>query len=77
MPKIVVTVQTMHFSRVVCFAFSDGSVQYRDRFTMNEIYHEQNTDVIASPLHVGFRFVNDSPCELHLRAASSTFSDSD
>ncbi|KAK4242361.1 hypothetical protein C8A03DRAFT_40329 [Achaetomium macrosporum] len=61
-PKIVVTVHTIQFGRVLCFAFSDGTVQYRDRFTMNEVYNEQNMDSITSPLQVGFRFTNDTPC---------------
>jgi hypothetical protein len=65
LPKIVVTVNTIQFGRVLCFAFSDGTVQYRDRFTMNEVYNEQSIDSITSPLQVGFRFTNDTPCEQH------------
>jgi mediator of RNA polymerase II transcription subunit 16 len=64
LPKIVVTVHTAQFGRILCFAFSDGTVQFRDRFTMEELYREQNTDTISSPLQVGFQFINDTPCEL-------------
>jgi mediator of RNA polymerase II transcription subunit 16 len=60
--KVVVTVTTAQFGRVICFAFSDGTVQFRDRFTMNEIYHEPSPSTIAHPLQVGFQFVNDTPC---------------
>lgn len=63
LPKVVVTVTTTQFGRVLCFAFSDGTVQYRDRFTMNEMYNEQNTNAIMHPLQVGFQFTNDTPCE--------------
>ncbi|KAL2020886.1 hypothetical protein VTK56DRAFT_7877 [Thermocarpiscus australiensis] len=62
LPKIVVTVNTIQLGRVLCFAFSDGTVQYRDRFTMNEIYNQHNTNSIMSPLEVGFQFVDSSPC---------------
>ena len=62
-PKIVLTVQTMQFGRVLCFAFNDGTVQYRDRFTMNQLYTEHNTNSIMSPHQVGFQFTNESPCE--------------
>ncbi|AEO65863.1 uncharacterized protein THITE_2143523 [Thermothielavioides terrestris NRRL 8126] len=62
LPKIVVTVHTAQFGRILCFAFSDGTVQFRDRFTMEELYREQNTDTISSPLQVGFQFINDTPC---------------
>ncbi len=61
--KVVVTVTTAQFGRVLCFSFSDGTVQFRDRFTMNEIYHEPNINSINHPLQVGFQFVNDTPCE--------------
>jgi mediator of RNA polymerase II transcription subunit 16 len=63
LPKVVVAVTTTQFGRVVCFAFSDGTVQYRNRFTMDEIYNEPNVDSIMHPLQVGFHFVNDTPCE--------------
>jgi mediator of RNA polymerase II transcription subunit 16 len=63
LPKVVLNVQTMQFGRVLCFAFSDGTVQYRDRFTMNEVYNEHNTNSIMSPLQVGFQFLNDTPSE--------------
>ncbi|EAQ92567.1 hypothetical protein CHGG_00802 [Chaetomium globosum CBS 148.51] len=62
LPKVVVAVTTTQFGRVLCFAFSDGTVQYRNRFTMDEIYNELNTDSIMHPLQVGFHFVNDTPC---------------
>ncbi|KAL2158527.1 hypothetical protein VTH06DRAFT_4294 [Thermothelomyces fergusii] len=60
--KVVVTVTTTQSGRVLCFAFSDGTVQYRNRFTMEEIYHEPDTESIMHPLQVGFQFTNDTPC---------------
>ncbi|KAK4154621.1 hypothetical protein C8A00DRAFT_14256 [Chaetomidium leptoderma] len=68
LPKVVVTVTTAQFGRVLCFAFSDGTVQYRDRFTMDEMYSEHSLDSITHPLQVGFQYVNDTPC---LQAAFS------
>ena len=62
-PKIVVAIHVMQFSKVLCFAFSDGTVQYRDRFTMNEIYHEQDMNRIMNPLQVGFQYEPETPCE--------------
>ncbi len=52
----------MQFGKVICFAFSDGTVQYRDRLTMNEIYHEQDLTRIMSPHQVGFQFTEETPC---------------
>jgi mediator of RNA polymerase II transcription subunit 16 len=76
LPKVVVTVSTTQFGRVLCFAFSDGTVQYRDRFTMDELYTEQDTNSVMHPLQAGFRFDNDVPCEHPLpfpREAAGSF----
>lgn len=62
-PKVVIGIHTMQFGRVICFAFSDGTVQYRDRFTMDEIYHVQDLHRITSPLQVGFHFEPETPCK--------------
>lgn len=63
LPKVVVNLTTAQFGRVLCFAFSDGTVQYRNRLTMEEIYNEPDTESIMHPLQVGFRYTNDTPCE--------------
>jgi Mediator complex subunit 16 len=60
-PKIIISIHTMQLGKVICFAFSDGTVQYRDRFTMEEIYNEHNVNSIMSPHQVGFRFENETP----------------
>ncbi|KAL2199805.1 mediator complex, subunit Med16 [Corynascus similis CBS 632.67] len=62
LPKVVVNLTTAQFGRVLCFAFSDGTVQYRNRLTMEEIYNEPDTESIMHPLQVGFRYTNDTPC---------------
>ena len=63
LPKIIISIHTMQLGRIICFAFSDGTVQYRDRFTMNEVYNELNLTSIMSPHQVGFQFTNETPCE--------------
>lgn len=64
-PKVVISMQTttIQLGRVVCFTFSDGTVQYRDRFTMAELYNEHNTENINSPHQVGFQFDDPTPCK--------------
>ncbi|KAK1837279.1 mediator of RNA polymerase II transcription subunit 16 [Podospora conica] len=61
-PKIVISIHIMQLGRVLCFAFSDGTFQYRDRLTMDEIYHVQDLSRITSPLQVGFHFEPETPC---------------
>ncbi|KAK3694565.1 mediator complex, subunit Med16 [Podospora appendiculata] len=61
-PKIVVSIHTMQLGRVICFAFSDGTVQYRERFTMNEVFNDRNANTISSLHQVGFQYTNPTPC---------------
>jgi mediator of RNA polymerase II transcription subunit 16, fungi type len=61
-PKIVLSIHTMQLGRVICFACSDGTVHYYDRFSMTEIYHELDRNRIMSPHQVGFHFPDPAPC---------------
>ncbi|KAK4173010.1 putative mediator of RNA polymerase II transcription subunit 16 [Triangularia setosa] len=74
-PKVIISMQatTMQLGRVICFTCSDGTVQYRDRFTMAEVYNEHNTDNIISPHQVGFQFEDPTPC-LQVAFSPSSFS---
>lgn len=66
-PKIIISIHTMHLGKVICFAFSDGTVQYRDRVTMAEVYNERNLDSIMTLHQVGFQFTNDTPCKCRIQ----------
>ncbi|KAL1865212.1 hypothetical protein VTK73DRAFT_5449 [Phialemonium thermophilum] len=73
-PKIIIAVHTMHLGRVICFAFSDGTTQYRDRITMNEIYNEPNFDRIMALQQAGFGFEDEIPClQVAFSPTSSSF----
>ncbi|KAM0626137.1 hypothetical protein ACHAPW_008456 [Verticillium nonalfalfae] len=60
--KVIVGMQTIHFGKAVCIAFSDGSVEYRDRFTMQETYNELSLDRVMTLNQVGFTFAEGTPC---------------
>jgi mediator of RNA polymerase II transcription subunit 16 len=62
-PKIIISVHVLQLGKVVCFGFSDGTVQYRDRYTMNEIYNEPSVDAVSSFLQVGFHWSEEKPCK--------------
>lgn len=71
-PKIIISIHVMQLGKVVCFAFSDGTVQYRDRYTMNEIYNEPSIERVMTPCQVGFQFLEERPCKpmlLHVACA--------
>lgn len=52
----------MQFGKIVCMAFSDGTIEYRDRFTMQETYNETNLDRVMTLNQVGFTFAEELPC---------------
>ncbi|KAJ0327896.1 hypothetical protein COL5a_005483 [Colletotrichum fioriniae] len=60
--KAVIGLHTIQYGNVVCLAFSDGSVEYRDRYTLQEVYNEMNLDRVMTLGQVGFTLQDDSPC---------------
>ncbi|KAI6340498.1 hypothetical protein MCOR25_011226 [Pyricularia grisea] len=60
--KVVVSINLLHSGRVVCFAFSDGSIQHRDRVTMTEIHTSPDLDRIVTLNQMGFHYAEESPC---------------
>lgn len=62
----MIGVNLVNFGKVLCFTYHDGSVEYRDRFTMDELYREPNLDRINSVLDAGFSQSGDQSCVFHL-----------
>ncbi|KAI1775011.1 RNA polymerase II mediator complex subunit Sin4 [Hypoxylon cercidicola] len=60
--KIILGVHLVNFTKVICFTFHDGSVEYRDRFTMDELYREPVLDRIYSIMDVGFSQSGEPSC---------------
>lgn len=59
--KIIVSVETTMQGRVICFGFSDGTVQYRERTTLAEIVHEESQKQIMILQQAGFHFADEKP----------------
>ncbi|KAI1807196.1 mediator complex, subunit Med16 [Daldinia bambusicola] len=60
--KVIIGVNVVNFGKVICFSYNDGSVEYRDRFTMTELYREPSLDRISSVFDAGFSQSGDSSC---------------
>ncbi|KAI0877345.1 RNA polymerase II mediator complex subunit Sin4 [Hypoxylon argillaceum] len=60
--KVVLGVNVLSFGRVLSFYYNDGSVEYRDRFTMHEMYREVNLDRMYSILEAGFNQGGEPSC---------------
>jgi len=69
--KIVMGVNVMSFGKVLSFYYNDGTVEYRDRFTMQELYKEANLDRMYSILEAGFSQNGEPSCECTLNYVAS------
>ena len=73
--KTLVTIQPMNLGKVICFAYSDSSVEYRDRTTMAEIFNDGDLDRVWHLSQIGFSYTEDEPCK-SLHPNSDLFPDS-
>jgi mediator of RNA polymerase II transcription subunit 16 len=63
MNKVVTGVNSVRMGTAICFSFSDGTVEYRDRATMNELWTEINLDRINSIHEAGFAQGGEPSCK--------------
>lgn len=63
--KIVTGVEVVTLGKVVCLTYYDGSVDYRDRLTMAELYTEPNWDRINATVETGFTLSGEPGCKFH------------
>ncbi|KAK2596175.1 Mediator of RNA polymerase II transcription subunit 16 [Conoideocrella luteorostrata] len=68
--KIIISLQVIHFGKIIVLTMSDGSVEYRDRFTFEEIYANQDVNKLMTLRQAGWSFSDDGPC--HQAALSPT-----
>jgi mediator of RNA polymerase II transcription subunit 16, fungi type len=60
--KIIVGIHTMHFGKTICLALHDGTLQYRDRITMEELYTTISPERVSVLNQVGFQQSEETPC---------------
>lgn len=66
--KIVIGIQSIQFGKAICILYSDGSIEFRDRLTMQETYNEPSLDRVMVLNQAGYTFADPAPCtELMLR----------
>jgi len=66
MNKVMVALDTMNIGKVLFFAYSDGSVEYRDRLTMAETFNDGDLDRVWHLSQIGFSYPDDEPCAYSL-----------
>ena len=60
-PKVFLYVQQMRMSTILAIAFSDGSIEVRDRITMELVEQDNVKEKVSSMGQVGFEFPVDGP----------------
>jgi mediator of RNA polymerase II transcription subunit 16 len=61
--KVVVAVQTTSFGKILVLAFADGTVEYRDRLTFEELYTTQELNKVQNLRQIGWTFADEGPCK--------------
>jgi mediator of RNA polymerase II transcription subunit 16, fungi type len=60
--KVVIFVQAVALDRILCFAYSDGSFEYRDRASLAETFTEGGPDRFIHLSQIGFSYEDEEPC---------------
>lgn len=61
--KAVIGFHSIHFGKVLVLTFSDGTVEYRDRFTFQELYTDEDMSKVMNLRQVGWTFTDNGPCK--------------
>lgn len=61
--KVLISFQTIQFGKILALTMSDGTVEYRDRFTFEEVYATEDTNRVMNLRQVGWAFGEDGPCQ--------------
>ena len=58
-PKVFLHVQQLRLSTILAIAFSDGSIEVRDRHTMEVIAQDNVVEQVSGLGQIGFEFPQD------------------
>lgn len=62
--KAVIGIQPIQFGKILILSMSDGSIEFRDRFTFEEVYATEDTSKVMNLRQVGWSFSDEGPCML-------------
>uniref|UniRef100_A0A8H7N9I4 Mediator of RNA polymerase II transcription subunit 16 n=1 Tax=Bionectria ochroleuca TaxID=29856 RepID=A0A8H7N9I4_BIOOC len=62
-PKCIINIQSARYGKILIITFADGSVEYRDRYTFEEIYTTRETAKLSNLREAGWNFADDMPCQ--------------
>lgn len=66
MDGIILSMSQINLSTVLSFAYSSGTVEFRDRFSMKVVEADDDYRKVSSLRQIGLSFINDEPCKYGL-----------
>ena len=70
MNKVVVAVRELHLATTLVLCFSNGSVEFRSRSTL-DLLPRDDADRVSSMAQVGLELLPGAPCECHPMESST------
>ena len=64
-PKVFLFVQQLRLSTILAVAFHDGSLEFRNRISMEILEHNNVREQVSGLSQVGFGYVQDTPRTNH------------
>lgn len=61
--KVIIGIQDIQYGKIIILTMSDGSIEYRDRFTFEEVYSAQDVSKVMTLRQVGWELSDDGPCK--------------
>ncbi|PON23873.1 hypothetical protein TGAM01_v207201 [Trichoderma gamsii] len=61
--KMVISFQSTQFGKVLILTMADGTVEYRDRYTFEEMYTTEDSNKVMNLRQVGWAFGGEGPCQ--------------
>ncbi|KAM0462954.1 hypothetical protein ACHAPV_003077 [Trichoderma viride] len=61
--KMVISFQSTQFGKVLILTMADGTVEYRDRYTFEEMFTTEDSDKVMNLRQVGWAFGGEGPCQ--------------
>ncbi|KAK1241472.1 hypothetical protein MKX08_001446 [Trichoderma sp. CBMAI-0020] len=61
--KMVISFQSTQFGKVLILTMADGTVEYRDRYTFEEMFTTEDSDKVMNLRQVGWAFSGEGPCQ--------------
>lgn len=57
--------QPMNLGNIIFFAYSDGTVEYRQRTDFLQPFLNDDLDKVWHLAQIGFSYTEDEPCKIH------------